>query len=365
MKKSASGQSEAKGAFDSFSSEYAGKIDSFLESFFLRKRESAALPFIAENYGDLQEYCLRPGKRIRPLLLLLSYIGYRGRKRHIEEMVKIASTLELMHSFLLIQDDIIDRAELRRGGRALHLVSGDRYRKWTRNRMIGGDIALVLADVLFSNALEIISTARIAPQLKNAFIGLFSQTYEFTAWGQILDSLHSLPRTLRPSGDIPLQISTLKTAYYTICNPLLMGLVLTGRYSDNEVLRIKSFAIPLGLAFQIRDDILGVFGSVDEIGKSSDSDIVEGKSTLLIQNTVDMMKRGEMKRFVDAFSRVKKTKADIAFIRKCIQKSGAYEKTSKTMSELLTEARKEVRNLALREKHREMLVELIDRFSRI
>jgi geranylgeranyl diphosphate synthase type I len=365
MKKSGNGQSEAKGAFDSFSGEYAAKIDSFLESFFQRKRESAALPFIAENYSDLQEYCLRPGKRIRPLLLLLSYIGYRGRKRHLAEMVKIASTLELMHSFLLVQDDIIDRAELRRGGKALHLVSGDRYRKWTRNRMIGSDIALVLADVLFSNALEIISTAKISPQLKNAYIGLFAQTYEFTAWGQILDSLHSLPRNLRHSGDIPLQISTLKTAYYTICNPLLMGLVLTGRYSDSEALRIRNFAIPLGLAFQIRDDILGVFGSADEIGKSSDSDIVEGKSTLLIQNTVDRMKRGEVQRFVNTFSRVKKTKADIAFIRKSIQKSGAYEKTSKTMSELLAAARKEVQNLALRERYRGMLVELIDKLSRM
>jgi geranylgeranyl diphosphate synthase type I len=352
-------------AFNRFSEAFTTEIDKFLDGYFTQKIQESEFQFMAESYHDLHEYCLREGKRVRPLIVLLSYLGYRGRKNKINEIIKIASALELMHSFMLIQDDIIDNSTMRRGGKALHVVSNERYRDETKNKGIGKDIATILGDVLFSNAIEIIGNARIAPGIKSDFLGLFAKTYELTAWGQILDSLHSLPIKIDANDDVPTQIGTLKTAYYTICNPMLMGLQLAGRYSVKEADAIARFAIPLGLAFQIRDDILGVFGNRDEIGKSSESDILEGKMTILVLNTIKTLGKTELKKFMNIFTREKKTKSEIHYIKKRMQSSGALDRAMNKLSELADEVEQKLPLLGIRKEQRIVLTGIIHKITGI
>ncbi len=352
-------------AFERFSETFITEIDKFLDGYFIQKMSESEFQFIEESYRDLREYCLRGGKRVRPLIVLLSYLGYKGKKNKINEIVKIASALELMHSFLLIQDDIIDKSTTRRGGKALHVVSGERHRKRTHNKMIGNDITLILGDVLFSNAIEIIGNARIDPRVKSDFLLLFAKTYELTAWGQMLDSLHSLPVKIDVNDDMPSQISVLKTAYYTICNPMLMGLQLAGRYSKKEADAVERFAVPLGLAFQIRDDILGVFGDKTEIGKSSESDIQEGKMTILVLNTVKALGRREVKRFMDIFTKEKKTKSDIKYIKTRMKSSGALDGAMNKLSELADEVKKKLPLLSIQKEQRVILAGIIHRITDI
>jgi geranylgeranyl diphosphate synthase type I len=194
------------------------------------------------------------------MLLLLCYDGDRKGKEAMKELVKLAASLEMMHSFMLIQDDIIDRSETRRGERALHIITSERYCGRTYNANVGVDVAMIMADVLFSNALELVSNADICNRARNRFLSIFAGTYEMTAWGQILDRLNTCTRNIMVQENIPMQISTLKTAYYTMFYPLLMGHVLAGPGDEREKEAIRNFALPLGLAFQLRDDILGVFG---------------------------------------------------------------------------------------------------------
>ena len=352
-------------AFNKFSEAFAAEIDAFLDAYFTHKIEESELQFMAESYRDLKEYCLREGKRVRPLIVILSYLGYRGSRRRIAEIIKIASALELMHSFLLIQDDIIDKSSMRRGGKALHVLSDERYRDKTKNRGIGNDVASILGDILFSNAIEIIGGARINPGIKSDFLGIFANTYEITAWGQVLDSLHSLPVRIDADDDVPSQIGILKTAYYTICNPMLMGLQLTGRYSAREAAAIENFAIPLGLAFQIRDDILGVFGNREEIGKSAESDILEGKMTILVLNTIRSLERAELKKFMRIFTREKKTKSEIHYIKSRMQKSGALESAVNRLSELADEVKQKLPLLGIRKEQQIMLKGLVHKITDI
>ena len=346
--------------FIKFSQRYISEIDNFIKNFFYKKKKSAEFEFITELYNDLLEYCLREGKRIRPLILLISYLGYTKSKKGLGEIIKIASAIELMHSFLLVQDDIIDKSPLRRGGKALHIVSYDRYWDKTTNKNIGNDIALILGDVLFSNAIEIIGSSKISPKIKSDFLVLFAETYELTAWGQILDSLNSLPKRLDLNEEIPIRISLLKTAYYTIYKPMLMGLILSGKDEKQERDRIYNFSIPLGLAFQIRDDILGIFGNREKTGKSSESDIVEGKNTILIQKTMQKLGKKELKQFISILKKEKKSKTEIAFIKRKIKQSGALEISTEKIKELADNARNGLDDLNVRNEYKIILSGLVD-----
>ena len=97
--------------YSEFSKLYIEKIDFFINNYFNQKTEDSNLPYQGQLYSDIYEFCSREGKRVRPLLVLIGYLGYNKRRRKIDDIVKLASVVELMHSMLLIQDDIIDKAE--------------------------------------------------------------------------------------------------------------------------------------------------------------------------------------------------------------------------------------------------------------
>ncbi len=346
--------------FSKFSNVYSPKIDLSIANFLDQKKKGAPHGFIGDMYALIKEYCLRKGKRMRPLVLLVSYSGYKKKKEAMGDIIKIASVLELMHSMLLIQDDIIDRSNMRRGGKTLHLVFQDRYAGATLNRNIGIDVAVVAADVLFANSVEIISGLKTDLRIKNEFLALFSETYESTAWGQILDSLHTRASRVDFENSAALQISTLKTAYYTIYYPMLMGYVLAGGTDAAERGRIRDFALPLGLAFQIRDDILGIFGEKESTGKSSESDIIEGKLTILIENALKEMDVRERRKFLAVFKKEKKSARELVRLRAMIENSGALESAGNKLRELTAKSGKMIDKLGVNTDAAHLLAGMID-----
>lgn len=345
-------------AFDSFTNSTVPIIDKIIKDFYNRKIENSSQLFMKEIYGDIVSYCTRKGKRIRPILLLISYEGYKKGKKNRGEIAKLAAALEMMHSFLLIQDDIIDKSDVRRGEKAMHIITGERYASLTYNRNVGADTAVIAADVLFSNAIEFIASAEICNRARRRFLAIFADTYEMTAWGQILDILHSQTKKLSVSENVPLNVSLMKTAYYTIFYPMLMGYVLAMPEAEGARQKIGNFALPLGLAFQTRDDVLGVFGNEDETGKSSDSDIMEAKFTSLIQNTIEQLPKKEQNDFIERFLSLKKKKADVAAIRNTIVSSGALELVKQKQAKLVDESLSYLDDLGLSSSARGMLADL-------
>jgi len=346
--------------FRDFSGDVIPEIDIFIKQFFERKILSVNPGFMKDIMGYLADYCLRDGKRIRPLLLLNSYYGYRKgfKKRH--EIIKLGAVVELMHSLLLIQDDIIDKSDLRRGEKSLHILLADKYSHLTSNPLIGQDIASVTADILFSCAVEIISSTDIRHDVKDRFLEVFSRTYEKTAWGQILDSLNSMPMTIDPDSDAPMQISLMKTAYYTMVYPLIMGYVLSGEKNKSEMDNIEAFAVPLGIAFQVRDDLLGVFGIEKDTGKPNDSDIMEGKLTLLVQNTILKLSVDDREKFTDIFLNKEKSADNVEFVRECIKQSGALEETIHQHRGLIDESYNLLDDLVMRNYNKDVLRGIIE-----
>lgn len=345
--------------FRDFSKQYIPLIDESMEGFFKSKMRDAEIPEIRAMYALLSEYCLREGKRVRPLVLLASCFGY-GSAWNRNDIVRSASVLEMMHSFLLIQDDIIDRSPLRRGGKSLHLACGECYGGRSHNESIGGDIALILGDVLFANALEIMADTGVSPRLKNRFMKLVASALEITAWGQTLDILHSASRAIDSPRETATRIAMMKTAYYTIYYPMLMGYALAGKDSPKEKERIRAFALPLGQAFQIRDDILGVFGKEDATGKSADSDIMEGKITLLVSNAIESLRGKDLDLFVSLFTKKHKQKRDVAAIRKLIQRSGSLDSAKERHWEFVEQSRWRLADLAVSAEYHDILHGLVD-----
>lgn len=346
--------------FRKYSKEVIPEIDAFINDFFKGKIINADSDFMKEILGHVGDYCLRDGKRIRPVLLLNAYYGYRKGFKKRSEVIKLGAVVEMMHSLLLIQDDIIDKSELRRGEKSLHILLADKYSHLTSNPLIGQDIASVTADILFSCCVEIISGTDIRHDVKDRFLEVFAKTYERTAWGQILDSLNSMPKSIDPESDAPMKISLMKTAYYTMVYPLVMGYVLSGEKSKTEMSSIESFAVPLGIAFQIRDDLLGVFGIEKDTGKPNDSDIMESKLTLLVQNTILKLSENDRGKFTDTFLKLHKSESDIEFIRSSIMESGAFEDTVRRHRELIDEANSLLDELVMKKYNKDVMRGVIE-----
>lgn len=268
---------------------------------------------------ELKKFCLRPGKRIRPLLFILGVEGFGGK---VDETVyKIAATIEIMHSFLLIHDDIMDQSELRRGQPSMHNLLANKFKDRSFNPKIGEDLALVLGDILFFIGLRVLSRLNI-PYF---FLEKFSECYINTGYGQILDVIYSMNRNYVRSEKISLEISKLKTAYYTFFYPFYLGTVFTGGNVGRKL--IEDIMIPAGIAFQIRDDIISTFD--EKSGKSNLSDILEGKVTALI----DFGEYDE--KFFEIYFKPEKTIEEINYIIECMKKSGAIESAKKVMEELI------------------------------
>ncbi len=213
-------------------------------------------------------YVLRPGKRVRPALVLAGYALARGSTRVPAGLWRFAAGLELLHAFTLVHDDVADRADLRRGSLALHhLLAPGRA---------GEDLAVVVGDHLFARSLE----AMLASGLPGAsrVVQYYLGVCRHTAAGQYLD----LDIARAPLSEVTLfqtlRVAHLKTARYGFCAPLVCGAMLAG---GDVVLRdnLERVGRHVGLAYQLRDDLLGLFGDPNLSGKPADSDFAQGKRT--------------------------------------------------------------------------------------
>ncbi len=355
---------EKYSGFDSFQESFVGELDRFIDAFLDDRIRQANEQFMVDGYALLKEYCGRPGKRIRPLLVMLSYMGYGGRKKRVGDVLSVAASVELMHSFLLIQDDIIDRADSRRGGPSLHIAAEKDFSGISASSNSASDAALILADVVMSCALELAGSTAFGGKVMNGFWKVFSSTYELTAWGQIRDIMYSMPTTLDIDEDVPEQISRLKTAHYTIRSPLHMGYVLSGGSSEKEVGRIHDFGMNLGMAFQLRDDIIGVFGRQDETGKPVDSDLREGKYTLLVQYAYRLLDENRKKHMEKLFCAEEKTEHEIDELRSLISTSGALQRARDDLARYTGVAERELQSLSVSQRCMEFLQEIVVLISR-
>jgi len=199
------------------------------------------------------------GKRLRPLLTLMSCDMFGG---NTNDALDPAMGLELFHNFTLLHDDIMDQAPIRRGRQTV-------FKKWNTNS------AILSGDTLFVMAYELVT--KTTPTLLPQVLGLFNDTARKVCEGQQYDMDYEL------RGDVSIDdyivMIKLKTAVLISCSLKLGAIIAKAPAGEAEL--IYAFGENLGLAFQLQDDYLDVFGDVDKFGKEIGNDIVTNKKTFL------------------------------------------------------------------------------------
>ncbi len=259
-----------------------GAVAGFLDAFFAERISKAAAH--GDDYRRLWSAArdaAAGGKRIRPALVLASYRAFAGTET--PAAVHVAAAFELLHTAFLMHDDVIDHDLMRRGapnvaGRfALEGVSRGLSR--SRANEYGEASAILAGDLLISAAHRLVAETEVPSDARGALLGIVDDCVFLAAAGEHAD-VRSGAGAIPGERDILAMIEN-KTASYSFTAPLQAGAVLGGATSD-AVSRLGEFGRHLGVAFQLRDDVLGVFGSTALTGKSVLGDLREGKETLLV-----------------------------------------------------------------------------------
>jgi geranylgeranyl diphosphate synthase type I len=254
-----------------------------------RRPASVAIsPAFAEAVDAMEAFVLRGGKRVRPTF---AWAGYRaaGPSRQLPgEMMTVCAGLELVQACALIHDDIIDRSDTRRGRPTIHrqFEKGHRSANWLGAAdHYGEGVAILLGDLALAWADDLLVGAGFAPDVFAQVAPVWSGMRTEVLAGQLLDI------RIEASGDespaAAHRVMRYKTAAYTVERPLHIGAVIGG--GDVELIEaLRSFGTDIGVAFQLRDDLLGVFGDPSVTGKPAGDDILAGKRTALLAAALDL-----------------------------------------------------------------------------
>ena len=261
-------------------------VEQALTRFFDSRRELVAElgPVFVSATTALEEFVLRGGKRTRPSFAWTGWLGAGGDPTgpHAEAVLTACSALELVQACALIHDDIIDSSRTRRGFPTVHVDFEDRH----RTRSWGGDpahfgasVAILVGDLALTWADDMVAAAGLDPAARARFAVVWAAMRTEVMGGQLLD-VHG-EAGADDSVAAALRINRYKTAAYTVERPLHLGAALAG--ADPELIAAyREFGTDIGIAFQLRDDLLGVFGDPAVTGKPSGDDLREGKRTVLV-----------------------------------------------------------------------------------
>ena len=328
-------------SFDPTLDDLRRAVDEDLHAFL--RRHAAELPENLELIDELWRMISAGGKRLRPAFC---YWGYRaGGGEHGTQIVRAAGGLELLHTFALVHDDIMDTSDERRGQPTVHALHG------VPVAVLAGDLALVLADsCLFESGFD-------TEQMSRAMHAYQMMRQEVIA-GQYLDVRAEVRTSI--TEEEARRIAVLKSGRYSIEKPLVIGACLAGA-TDEVVSHLAAAGEPLGEAFQFRDDLLGSFGERAATGKPVDSDIREGKRNLLYARTLASLSGDERAFFVEKWGGGGLlTEGEVGRLRTLIEASGARAGVEALTFELAELARAHLKEAPIEPEARAALLSLAD-----
>ncbi|MGK5730453.1 polyprenyl synthetase family protein [Streptomyces sp. URMC 124] len=269
------------------------QVDVVLSAFLERKARAAAAEghpaVVTEFLGD---FLFSGGKRLRPLLCVIGWHAAGGHGTPAPTL-RVAASLELFHAFALVHDDLMDSSATRRGRPTVHRAFADRHRTGRTEAAadrLGSSAALLIGDVALVWSDELLHTAGLRAGRLADVLRVVDTMRTEVMYGQCLDLL----ATGRPTASTAhaLAIVRCKTAKYTVERPLHIGAALAGAGRAFRA-RLSEYALPLGDAFQLRDDLLGVYGDPAVTGKSRLDDLRDGKHTTLVALALERADRAQ------------------------------------------------------------------------
>jgi geranylgeranyl diphosphate synthase type I len=282
-------------------------------------QRGAAVAAVADA---LRQLTMRGGKRMRPVLLAAAYEGCAG-EGGCTSVAQAGVALELFQAYLLTHDDWMDGDDIRRGGPSVPAMMLERFGAFHADEMsvLAGDLAAAWSKcALFETPLPPTRILRAAEEL--------ARVEEEVVQGQVLD----VAGLCRSSAAVE-AVHSLKTASYTVRGPVAMGAHLAGA-SDDQVASLVAFAEPLGVAFQLRDDLLGVFGDAGTMGKGAGGDLRKGKYSAVVVATASTS--GPLER---VFGRADASDDEVRSAIASLEACGARARVEARIRELALESR--------------------------
>lgn len=300
----------------------------------------------------IKDFVLRKGKRLRPILFIVGYRGFA--KKITPSLYKGAIAIELLHDFMLIHDDIIDKSDKRRGKPSLHKMLDNYLSNYKDIKFNGQDLAIVAGDIIYAMSINAFLSMKENPKRKEKALRSFAQAGIYAGSGEFIELLCGVKKIEAIGEKEIYKIYDYKTSYYTFSCPLATGAILAGA-KNSQVNKLSKCGLYLGRAFQIKDDILGMFGDENKIGKSVMSDLQEGKKTILIwyaYNNSDKNNRLFIKRIL---SKENINNRDLHKMRKIIEKSGALKNAKNEITSYLKRAVGLIESLKMRRECKKFL----------
>jgi geranylgeranyl diphosphate synthase type I len=319
---------------------------------------AAAAPETLELIEEVGRLANNGGKRIRPALVYYSYRACGGTLD--EEVLPLALSMELLHTYLLIHDDIMDHAEVRRGQPAAHVRFRDAHREKGYHgdaEDFGRSVAILLGDLAQSWAVELaagVSTSRGATgrELARTVAAMCQEVIG----GQYLELLVAQRRAA--TEEELLRVLRLKSGRYTAERPIQLGALLAGAPAP-VLAELSRYGAALGEAFQLQDDLL-MFGDPETAGKPVDADLKEGKFTFLIHHALAKADSDQRRVLEEALGQPDATPEQTAAALRVLAETGARDAVVGMIAERLRGARSALAAADLQPEGRLFLAGLID-----
>ncbi len=318
----------------------------YLDNSFALKKTSPLL------FKSISDFVLRPGKRARPILFVIGFLGFG--KKEPKRLYTSALSLELLHDFMLVHDDIIDKSELRRGKPAMHTALNHSLRKYRNIKFNGEDLAIVAGDVMYAMGLQAFLSVRTTLPEKEKSLKKLIDAAIFTGFGEFIELISSIKDISQITKEEIYKVYDFKTAYYTFAAPLAMGALLAGA-KEKQADIVLRYGMAVGRAFQIKDDILGVFSEEKDIGKSVTTDIQEGKKTILIWHAYRHAGRNDRHAILKILGRNNLKRSELIQVRKIIESSGALKHAKHAINQLISNAETLLSLSSMKQEHKKIL----------
>lgn len=338
--------------------DYIRESTPILNQFFSRKGVEARgiSPLAGQMMAIYRQFM--GGKNIRGALTKLGYECFAGKNG--QAILEASLMVEITHSFLLIHDDIMDQDDLRRGLPTIHVqydkLHQQRYRKGD-SRHYGICMAIDLGDVGYALSHLILANADFSPQIKERVLRRFNQQILTTAFGQAIDVTYENLPTVNERG--VMRVHRYKTANYTITGPLQYGALFAGA-SGEKVEIIEKYGLPVGIAFQLRDDELGIFSQEEKLGKPIGSDIRENKNTFLHVKALEWASPQEKKILQLAYGNRDLTEEGVEKVRKITVETGALAYSQKLSRQLVEKGKKFIPQITTNPELQDTLAKMAD-----
>lgn len=309
--------------------QFCAETNTFLATYLEEQRSRAAKihPSYERLWSTTAEVTIHGGKRLRPYLVL---VAAGATINTIHKVLPIAAAQELLHVALLAHDDIIDHDTIRHGvkniaGRYEETYASSLDTQSATHYAAGS--AILAGDLLISSAYTLIATSSYTDTAKQQLTETMSRAMFEVAGGELMDIEAAF---MQDQVYDPRTIYRYKTAGYSFIYPLLAGAIT--KNADQATLQaLKTFGTELGIAYQLQDDLLGVFGDQSVTGKSISRDLVEGKQTYLIELFRAKASKDDIRVLSAVFGNEHASEEELERARECIVATGAQDEATKAI----------------------------------